>query len=71
MAESIMIEQEHNKLRALEREALGLDDLDAGARPDYSIEAVIPDMNDPAKRDLSVFRDEDWKAPPELVLDVF
>jgi hypothetical protein len=67
MEESKMMEQERKEAR--EREAAELEA--SGARPDYDREAVVPDMIDPSERDLSSFRDENWKVPSELALDIF
>lgn len=67
MEESKMMEQERKEAR--EREAAELEA--SGARPDYNQEAVVPDMIDPSERDLSTFRDENWKVPPALALDIF
>lgn len=67
MEESKMMEQERKEAR--EREAAELEA--SGARPDYNLEAVVPDMIDPSERDHSTFRDENWKVPSELALDIF
>jgi hypothetical protein len=67
LEESKIMEQERKEAR--DREAAELEA--SGARPDYTQEAVVPDMIDPSERDLSRFRDENWKIPSELALDMF
>ena len=67
MEESKMMEQERKEAR--EREAAELEA--SGARPNYDQEAVVPDMIGPSERDISAFRDENWRVPPALALDVF
>ena len=67
MEESKLMEQERKEAR--EREAAELEA--SGARPDYNQEAVVPDMIDPYERDLSIFRDENWKVPSALALEMF
>jgi len=42
-----------------------------GARPNYDQEAFVPDMISPSERDISAFRDENWRVPPSLALDIF
>lgn len=67
MEESKMMEQERKEAR--EREAAELEA--SGARPNYDQEAYVPDMIGPSECDLSAFRDENWRVPPALALDIF
>ncbi len=67
MEESKLMEQERKEAR--EREAAELEA--SGARPNYDSEAVVPDMIEPSERDLSAFRDENWRVPPAQALEVF